>query len=59
MNPTKDAALWAVSLLPDAAPEWAIGITAFAGIVGALVAIAAPPCLLAALLTHHKEKRHG
>ncbi len=58
MNPTKDAAIWAVSLLPDAAPEWLVGMAAFAGIIAALAAVVAPPCLVYAAVTRWKERHH-
>ncbi len=58
MNPPKDAAIWAVSLLPADAPEWLVGITVIAGITAALVAIVAPSCLVYAAVTRWKERHH-
>ncbi len=59
MNPTRDAAIWAASLLPSTAPEWLVGITVIAGIIAALVAIVAPPCLVYAAVYRWKERHHG
>ncbi len=58
MNPTKEAAIWAASLLPADAPQWLEGITAFAGIALALAAIVAPPCLVYAAIVRWKERQH-
>ncbi|MBW5800645.1 hypothetical protein [Halomonas elongata] len=46
MNPLRDAAIWAVELLPTSAPEWLVGTTVFVALVAALAAITIPPCLL-------------
>lgn len=59
MNPIRDIAIWVVSLLPADAPEWAVGSTAFGGIILALVVIAVPPSLLILAVTHRQERRHG
>ncbi len=58
MNPTRDAAIWAASLLPSTAPDWAVGMAAFAGIALALAAISAPPCLVYAAIVRWKERQH-
>lgn len=55
MNPTRDTAIWAASLLPAEAPQWVEGMAVFAGIIGALVAVVAPPCLAYAAIVNWKE----
>ncbi len=46
MNPLRDAAVWAVGLLPTSAPEWLVGTTVFIALIGALAALTVPPCLV-------------
>ncbi len=58
MNPTRELALWAASLLPGTAPEWLVGMAAFAGIIAALSAVVAPPCLVYAAVYRRKERHH-
>lgn len=56
MNPIRDTAVWAVSLLPDTAPEWLVAGVAFTGIIAALVAIVAPPCLVTVAIIRWRER---